>query len=82
MSPSYRLDQHIGDTRRVLYHVHMWDRTIPESLAERRIREAIRAGEFDDLPETGQPIPGAGTRDDDLWWVRSWIERNRSPSAH
>ena len=40
-----------------------------ESLPERLIREAIEAGEFDDLPGEGEPIPGAGTVDDELWWV-------------
>lgn len=48
----------------------------PESHVDRVIREAMEAGEFDDLPGTGKPIPGAGTVDDDLWWVRSWIRRN------
>lgn len=47
------------------------------SHAERVIREAMAAGDFEDLPGLGEPIPGAGTRDDDLWWVRGWIERNR-----
>ena len=47
-----------------------------ETLAERLIREAIEAGEFDDLPGEGKPLPGAGKPDDDLWWVRSWLERN------
>lgn len=40
------------------------------------IKEAEKRGEFDGLPGVGKPIPGAGKRDDDLWWVRSWIERN------
>jgi hypothetical protein len=47
------------------------------SPAERIIREAIDAGAFDDLPGQGKPIPGAGRPDDDMWWVRRWIERNR-----
>ena len=46
-----------------------------ESLAERRIREAIDAGEFDHLPGEGEPLPGAGQPDDELWWVRAWMER-------
>lgn len=45
--------------------------------AERLIRKAMEAGEFDDLPGTGEPIPGAGTVDDELWWVRSWLQRNK-----
>ena len=48
-----------------------------ETVADRMIREAMETGEFDDLPGLGKPIPGAGTIDDDLWWVRSWMERNR-----
>ena len=48
-----------------------------ESLPERLIREAIEAGEFDDLPGEGEPIPGAGTVDDELWWVRAWLKRNQ-----
>ncbi|HUF14925.1 MAG TPA: DnaJ family domain-containing protein [Acidimicrobiia bacterium] len=50
-----------------------------EPHADRLIREAMEAGEFDELKGTGKPIPGAGTTDDDLWWVRSWIQRNLSP---
>jgi len=48
-----------------------------ETTADRLIREAIEAGAFHDLSGAGKPIPGAGKADDDLWWVRSWIERNR-----
>ncbi len=44
---------------------------------DRIVREAMERGEFDELPGRGEPIPGAGTRDDDLWWVRTWIQRNR-----
>jgi Domain of unknown function (DUF1992) len=47
-----------------------------ETLPERLIREAIEAGEFDDLPGEGKPLPGAGRPDDELWWVRSWLRRN------
>jgi hypothetical protein len=50
-----------------------------ETVADRTIREAMEAGEFDELPGTGEPIPGKGTVDDDMWWVRSWLERNREP---
>lgn len=47
-----------------------------ESDIDRIIREAIEAGEFDDLPGTGRPLPGAGTSDDEYWWVREWLKRN------
>jgi hypothetical protein len=48
-----------------------------ETLPERLIREAIESGEFDDLPGAGKPLPGAGSPDDELWWVREWVQRNR-----
>jgi hypothetical protein len=47
-----------------------------ESLAERLIRESMEAGEFEGLPGEGKPLPGAGQPDDDLWWVRAWLERS------
>lgn len=50
-----------------------------ETTADRIIKRAMEAGEFDDLSGIGQPIPGAGTVDDEMWWVRSWLERNRDP---
>lgn len=48
-----------------------------EPPVERAIREAMEAGEFDDLEGVGRPIPDAGTVDDELWWVRRWVQRNR-----
>jgi len=48
-----------------------------ETTVDRVIREAMEAGEFDDLPGRGRPISGKGTFDDEMWWVRSWVERNR-----
>ena len=47
-----------------------------EPVVERLIREALEAGEFDELPGAGKPLPGAGKHDDDLWWVRAWLKRN------
>jgi hypothetical protein len=43
------------------------------------IKAAQERGDFENLPGAGKPIPGAGTKDDDLWWVRSWLERNKEP---
>jgi hypothetical protein len=54
---------------------HSW------SLAERLIEEAIAAGEFEDLPGAGKPLPDAGVIDDELWWVRAWLKRNRTDLA-
>lgn len=42
-----------------------------ESFAERRIRQAQEAGEFDRLPGFGQPIPGI----DEPWDEDSWVKR-------
>jgi len=52
-----------------------------ETTADRIIREAMDAGEFDELPGLGKPIPGAGFVDDEGWWIRSWVERNRDPEG-
>ncbi len=49
-----------------------------ESFIDRQIREAVERGEFDDLPGAGRPIPGAGRPHDPDWWVRSFLERERS----
>ena len=48
-----------------------------ESLAERRIREAMERGEFDRLPGTGRPIPDLEAPYDPAWWARRWVERSR-----
>jgi len=49
----------------------------PQELVDRLIREAMDAGEFDDLPGVGKPIPGAGGTDDEYWWFRDWVKRNQ-----
>ncbi len=48
-----------------------------ESVAERRIREAMERGEFDGLIGTGRPLPDAGVPYDEMWWVKRWIARER-----
>jgi hypothetical protein len=53
-----------------------------ETLPERLIREAMESGEFDDLPGTGEPLPGAGQPDDELWWVRAWMRRSAPEKRH
>ncbi|WP_194217298.1 DnaJ family domain-containing protein [Cellulosimicrobium cellulans] len=41
------------------------------------IDQAVRRGEFDDLPLAGKPIPGlTGTHDPD-WWLKAVIEREQ-----
>ncbi|HEX5102314.1 MAG TPA: DUF1992 domain-containing protein [Pirellulaceae bacterium] len=41
-----------------------------DTLAEQRIRAAQAAGEFDNLPGFGQPIPGLDEPHDELWVKR------------
>lgn len=48
-----------------------------ETHIDRVIREAVERGEFDDLPGEGKPVPGAGTKDDEGWWLRKWVKRSR-----
>lgn len=49
-----------------------------ESFVDRRIREAMERGEFDDLPGAGKPIPGAGRPHEPNWWIKSLLDRERS----
>ena len=49
-------------------------RYIP-SLADRRIREAMEKGEFDDLPGAGKPIPDLEDGYDPEWWTKQWVKR-------
>ena len=44
------------------------------AVVETEIQQAIRRGEFDDLPGAGKPIPGLGESHDPDWWIRRKIE--------
>jgi hypothetical protein len=46
---------------------------------DRQIREAIERGEFDNVPGHGKPIKGLNGRDDENWWVKAYLERERLP---
>jgi hypothetical protein len=48
-----------------------------ESFVERQIRQAQEAGEFDNLPGFGKPMPDLDDPDDDLWWVKSLLKREK-----
>ena len=41
------------------------------------IQQAIRRGEFDNLPGAGKPLEGLGEVHDPDWWIRRKIERER-----
>jgi hypothetical protein len=44
------------------------------AVVEIAIQQAIRRGDFDDLPGAGKPIPGLGETHDPDWWIRRKIE--------
>jgi hypothetical protein len=46
-----------------------------ESWIDRQIRLAQERGEFDDLPGSGQPLPGAGDHYDPEWWLKDLVRR-------
>lgn len=46
-----------------------------ESFVEEQIREAQAAGEFDDLPGFGKPIPGLDEPYDEDWWLKDKLRR-------
>jgi hypothetical protein len=46
-----------------------------ESLIDQQIRMAQERGDFDNLPGMGKPLPGRGTQDDDLWWLKGYLRR-------
>ena len=46
-----------------------------ESVAERKVREAMERGEFDDLPGQGKPL-NLDERDPN-WWVKGLLEREQ-----
>ncbi|MEU8007580.1 DUF1992 domain-containing protein [Catellatospora sp. NPDC049111] len=52
-----------------------------ESSIDRQIREAAERGEFDDLPGTGKPLPGAGEVLPDDWWLRDLVQRENLSAA-
>ncbi|WP_345800346.1 DUF1992 domain-containing protein [Microbacterium sp. AZCO] len=47
------------------------------AFVETAIQQAIRRGEFDDLPGAGKPLEGLGDRHDPDWWIRRKIEQEQ-----
>jgi hypothetical protein len=41
-----------------------------ETWIERKIRESMEQGDFDNLPGRGEPIPDLARPYDELWWLR------------
>src|SRR6185503_4301278 len=48
-----------------------------ESWIERKIRESMEEGEFDNLPGSGQPIPELSRPYDELWWLRKKLREEQ-----
>lgn len=46
-----------------------------ESFVDRQIREAQEKGAFDNLAGTGLPIPRGAVADDELWWIKGYLQR-------
>lgn len=44
---------------------------------EVQLQQAMRAGEFDDLPGAGKPIPGIDRPHDPDWWLKRLVEREK-----
>jgi hypothetical protein len=48
-----------------------------ESWIERKIRESMERGEFENLPGSGQPIPDLARPYDELWWLRKKLREEK-----
>lgn len=48
-----------------------------ESWIEKKIRESMEAGEFDNLPGSGQPIAELARPYDELWWLRKKLREEQ-----
>ena len=46
-----------------------------ETWIDQQIREAEDRGEFENLPGKGKPLAGLDQPQDELWWVRGWLQR-------
>ena len=47
------------------------------AFVETAIQQAIRRGEFDDLPGAGKPLSDLGSSHDPDWWIRRKIETEK-----
>jgi hypothetical protein len=44
---------------------------------EIQVQQAMRNGDFDDLPGAGKPIPGLDAPHDPDWWIKRLVEREQ-----
>jgi hypothetical protein len=49
-------------------------------VAENKLRAAIDAGEFDNLPGLGKPSPLIDEPYDPFWWIKRKLRRENLPS--
>ena len=42
-----------------------------------QIQEAVKRGDFDNLPGAGKPIEGLGAQHDPDWWLKRLVEREK-----
>lgn len=47
------------------------------AIVETELQQAIRRGEFDNLPGSGKPLPGLGGTHDESWWIRRKIQTEK-----
>ncbi|MCR2792169.1 DUF1992 domain-containing protein [Microbacterium sp. zg.Y625] len=47
------------------------------AFVETSIQQAIRRGDFDDLPGAGKPLEGLGAQHDPDWWIRRKIQTEK-----
>lgn len=52
-----------------------------ETLAQKRIDEAMARGEFDNLPGEGKPFAWAGGVYDPDWWLKDTLRREKLVSG-
>ena len=55
----------------------IWSQAERAAIVDVAIEQAIRRGDFDNLPGAGKPIPGLGASNDPDWWIKRKIERER-----
>ena len=48
-----------------------------EQWVDLQIQEAMKRGDFDNLPGAGKPIEGLGAQHDPDWWLKKLIEREK-----
>jgi hypothetical protein len=64
----YGDEQAAPSTPRAMTETERW------AYVETSLQQAIRRGEFDDLPGAGKPLEGLGDHHDPDWWIRRKIQ--------